>query len=108
MPSLGIVKGKSIQNIAWHQMTHPIACNTIADTHTSAIILSSNCVLCCGKDGQLHLFRNSYEVRSNVQTFQFGLGSIQNLISLSSNNTFLLSISNNPTIVEIHVDIKSE
>jgi hypothetical protein len=29
MPSFDIVKGKSIQNIPWHQVTHPIACNAI-------------------------------------------------------------------------------
>ena len=32
------------------------------ETHSSAIVLSSNLVLCCSKDGQLRLFRNSYEV----------------------------------------------
>ena len=32
------------------------------DAHTSAIILSQDLVLCCGKDGQLRLFRNRYEV----------------------------------------------
>lgn len=33
------------------------------ETHTSAIILSPNLVLCCSKDGQLRLFRNGYEVK---------------------------------------------
>jgi len=32
------------------------------ESHISAIILSPNLVLCCGKDGQLRLFRNRYEV----------------------------------------------
>jgi hypothetical protein len=33
------------------------------DTHTSAIILSPSLALCCGKDGQLRLFRNRFEVK---------------------------------------------
>ena len=79
-----MVKGKNIQSIPWHQVVHPIACSVlgnrtsverspqnhilfldkfIADAQSSAIILSSNLVLCCGKDGQLRLFRNFYEVK---------------------------------------------
>jgi hypothetical protein len=37
------------------------------DAHTSAIILSPTLVLCCGKDGQLRLFRNRFEVRAIFQ-----------------------------------------
>jgi hypothetical protein len=37
------------------------------DIHTSAIILSPNLVLCCGKDGQLRLFQNRYEVKQIFQ-----------------------------------------
>ena len=81
---------------------------SIADTHTSAITLSSNLVLCCGKDGQLRLFRNYYEVKGAAQTIQFDLGTIQTLIPLSSNNAYLLSIGNNPAMVEVHIDIESE
>ncbi len=33
------------------------------DIQTSAIILSPNLALCCGKDGQLRLFRNRFEVK---------------------------------------------
>jgi hypothetical protein len=89
IPSFEIIRGKNIQNIQWHQVVHPIMCSilgtfdntflysrksecgnqnvfidkSVIDTHTSAIILSPNLVLCCGKDGQLRLFRNRYEVK---------------------------------------------
>jgi hypothetical protein len=32
------------------------------DAHISSIVLTPNLVLCCGKDGQLRLYRNRYEV----------------------------------------------
>jgi len=36
---------------------------SIADAHISAIVLSSNLALCCGKDGYIRLFRNYHEVK---------------------------------------------
>ena len=89
MPSLDFVRGKDIQKIQWQTIVHPIMCDILGNfkidyklnsinqcslcldkstinDHTSAIILSPNLVLCCGKDGLLRLFRNSYEVHSFV------------------------------------------
>ena len=40
---------------------------SVVESHTSAITLSASMILCCGKDGQLRLFRNYYEVKIFVQ-----------------------------------------
>jgi hypothetical protein len=94
LPSFSLVKGKGPQSIAWQQPAHPITCSmlgkrdrlcglqsnlscsekTLVEANSSSIVLSPNVVLGCGKDGQLRLFRNYYEVKSPRLTFLiFGL-----------------------------------
>ncbi|CAF3842277.1 unnamed protein product [Rotaria magnacalcarata] len=72
---------------------------------TSAIVLSPNLIICAGKDGQIRLFQSSN--KRNIRTLQVGLGSIQSMIPSTSGNSYLLSINNNPAIVEIQVNIES-
>ena len=92
IPSFDVVKGKNVQTIQWYQAVHPVvnsmlgkneesetmcvlstnACvlridKTVVETHSSALALSPTLALCCGKDGQLRLFRNSYEVTKLVR-----------------------------------------
>ncbi|CAF0968199.1 unnamed protein product [Adineta ricciae] len=110
IPAFEINRGKKIESIEWDRIVHPLMCHlldkTIIDAHASAVILSANLVLCCGKDGQLHLFRNRYE--HNSQAFHFGLGPIQSIISSPTNNSYLVSLANNSAIVEIQIDIQNQ
>ncbi|CAF0869591.1 unnamed protein product [Rotaria sordida] len=105
--SFDIVREQSLHNISWYQMTHPISCSTIdksfIEMHTSAIVLSPNLVLCSGKDGQIRVFQN-FQKRI-IRTLDIGLDSIQNMIPSTSNNTYLLTINNNPAIIEIQLNI---
>ncbi|CAF1942420.1 unnamed protein product [Rotaria magnacalcarata] len=109
IPSFDIVHEKNIENISWYQMTNPMACNLIGKSIvamcTSAIVLSPNLIICAGKDGQIRLFQSSN--KRNIRTLQVGLGSIQSMIPSTSGNSYLLSINNNPAIVEIQVNIES-
>ncbi|CAF0951427.1 unnamed protein product [Rotaria sordida] len=109
IPTFEIIVGINIQNIKWHEGLHPIVCNTLdksaIDLHASAITLSQNRVLSCGKDGQLRLLRNHYE--RNSQMFKLGLGPIQSIIPSTMNNTFLLSMRDYPIIVEIQININA-
>ncbi|CAM4924279.1 unnamed protein product [Rotaria socialis] len=109
MPSFDVVREQNIKNISWHQMTNPMVCNlidkSIVEMCTSAIVLSSNLVICAGKDGQIRLFQSSN--KRNIRTLQVGLGSIQSMIPSTGSNSYLLSINNNPAIVEIQVNIES-
>ncbi|CAF0843157.1 unnamed protein product [Adineta steineri] len=109
LPSFEINRAKKLHNIEWDRIVHPIMCNVLdkstIDTHISAINLSSNLVLCCGKDGQLRLFQNDNE--HNSQLFQFGLGSIHSIVASPIKNTYLLSLTDNPTIVEIQININN-
>ena len=117
MPSLEIVRSKNIQKIEWQPLVHPIMCDILGrfsrrcdleeklfllfrsdkstmNDHTSAIILSPNLVLCCGKDGLLRLFRNSYEVTSshlNIQRVVFLLFPIR-LRSTTVEHFILVSV----------------
>jgi len=43
------------------------------EKQTSAIVLSPNLVLCCGKDGQMRLFGDFYEVKNLPKTFLFSI-----------------------------------
>jgi len=65
--TLEVFRGKSLDSIEWNQIVHPIMCDildrTTVLTHTSPVVLNRNLVLCCGKDGQLRLFRNRHEVK---------------------------------------------
>lgn len=146
IPSFDIVRGKNIQKIQWQNIVHPIMCEILGNCqcftrsigcfhlwsldkstmndHSSAIILSANLVLCCGKDGLLRLFRNSYEVsrrrktlqhcrcrfvlfQRNCRTLHFGLGSIQMVAPSTKKNTYLLSLADHPVLAEIEIDLRS-
>jgi hypothetical protein len=39
----------------------------IVEANKSAIILAPNLILCCGKDGQIRLFRNNFEVKIYIK-----------------------------------------
>ncbi|CAF3756680.1 unnamed protein product [Rotaria sordida] len=82
---------------------YTIKYKSFIEMHTSAIVLSPNLVLCSGKDGQIRVFQN-FQKRI-IRTLDIGLDSIQNMIPSTSNNTYLLTINNNPAIIEIQLNI---
>ncbi|CAF0804031.1 unnamed protein product [Adineta ricciae] len=110
MPTFSLMQEKNVQNFTWQQMTHPITCFTfdkaVIDSQASAIVISPNLILCCSKDGQIRVFGNFYERSSQI--LPTGLGNVQTLIPSTHKNMYLMSMNNNPAIVEVEIIVESQ
>jgi hypothetical protein len=62
---------RSVYTWIWYSKSFLFIEKTIMEKQTSAIVLSPNLVLCCGKDGQMRLFGDFYEVKNLPKTFCF-------------------------------------
>lgn len=90
--------------IQWQSLSHPVTSplldKTIVDAHSSAIVLSPSLVLCCGKDGQLRLFRSHYEVRLIPQSRHVLINENSRLASFSNLSNRSRSCSESCSIVK--------